>query len=165
MADALTVVSTDDAVDSGVNQVEAIADGLANALADTYRLLFKTHACHWNVEGPLFFSIHNLTEGQYKDMFEAADVIAERIRALGQLAPDTFQDMTERSSIRDQAGRLSAGQMCDELADDHEKVAQRLRALAETAAKGNDIVTEDLVTARCAFHEQAVWMLRALTKS
>lgn len=114
MADAMTVVSSDDAVDTGVNHVEAISDGLADALTDTYRLLFKTHTCHWNVEGPLFFSIHNLTEEQNKDMFEAADVIAERIRALGQLAPGTFQDMTERSSIRDQARRPSDLMQLDE---------------------------------------------------
>lgn len=74
-------------VQTGVRNTETIAKTLADVLSDTYRLMFKTHAYHWNVEGPMFYSVHNLTEAQYENMFEAADVIAERVRALGQLAP------------------------------------------------------------------------------
>ena len=33
----------------------ALADVLADVLGDTYCLTFKTHAYHWNVEGPLFY--------------------------------------------------------------------------------------------------------------
>ncbi len=33
---------------------EKIADSLAHVLADTYTLYLKTHAFHWNVEGPMF---------------------------------------------------------------------------------------------------------------
>ena len=85
MSNALNVVPSEDKVSTGVRDTESIAEGVANVLADTYRLVFKTHAYHWNVEGPLFYSVHNVTEGQYEDMFKAADELAERIRALGHL--------------------------------------------------------------------------------
>ncbi|WP_224825083.1 Dps family protein [Cognatishimia sp. MH4019] len=165
MANALKVAPQTDEVHSGVKDVKPITDGLADVLADTYRLIFKTHAYHWNVEGPLFYSIHNLTEAQYEDMFEAADDLAERIRALGQFAPMAMKDIMARSAIDDKHELPTAGEMCEDLAADHERIAHRLHALIELTEGRHDPVTEDLATARSAFHEQAAWMLRAIAKT
>ena len=164
MTDALRVIPTTDTVSTGVRDAEAIAEGLADVLADTYRLVFKTHAYHWNVEGPLFYSIHKLTEEQYDNMFHAADELAERIRALGVLAPSALRDITSRSVIEDKSGALSAADMVNDLASDHERIAHRLHALVEMVEGRKDPVTEDLATERSAFHEQAAWMLRAIAK-
>ncbi|MEM8655186.1 MAG: DNA starvation/stationary phase protection protein [Pseudomonadota bacterium] len=165
MADALEVVPSSDDVATGVQNTETVSSGLADILADTYCLVFKTHAYHWNVEGPLFYSVHNLTEEHYSNMFEAADELAERIRALGELAPSSLRDIVSRSRVEDRAGEISTAQMVEDLAADHERLAHRLHALAELAADNRDIVTEDLATARSAFHEQAAWMLRAIAKT
>lgn len=43
-----------------------IADGLARLLADSYTLYLKTHNYHWNVEGPMFNTLHTLFETQYR---------------------------------------------------------------------------------------------------
>jgi len=163
MTQPLNVVPEPQDIASGVQQPETIAEGLTNVLADTYMLTYKTHAYHWNVEGPLFYSIHNLTEGQYEDMFDAADDLAERIRAIGQMAPMSMKEIMNASAIEDSQGALSAGDMCRALADDHERVAHRLHALAKMADDRNDPVTEDLATERSAFHEQAAWMLKAIS--
>jgi len=163
MSDALKVVPSSETVKTGVTDVKAIAAGLCDVLADTYRLTFKTHAYHWNVTGPLFYSVHNLTEDQYEDMFAAADDLAERVRALGELAPMRMADIMERSRIEDAKDALSTGAMVDDLSRDHERLAHRLHGLIEIAGEHNDPVTEDLATARAAVHEKAVWMLRAIT--
>ncbi|SMY10286.1 Dps family protein [Flavimaricola marinus] len=165
MTDALKVVARTDDVNSGVRDVEPIAAGLADVLADTYCLLFKTHSYHWNVEGPLFYAIHNLTEEQYEDMFKAADELAERIRALGQFAPMSMSEIVKRSVIEDTPTTPSAGDMCRYLAADHERLAHRLHALIDVAGELKDPVTGDLATQRSAFHEKAAWMLRALVKT
>lgn len=162
MTQSLNVVAEPQEIASGVREPESIAEGLANILADTYMLIYKTHAYHWNVEGPLFYSIHNLTEGQYEDMFSAADDIAERIRAVGQMAPMSLKEILDISAIDDSQERLSAGDMCRALAEDHERIALRLHALVKIAGEHNDPVTEDLATERSAFHEQAAWMLKAI---
>ena len=162
MSSPLTVAPQETSVDTGVQNTSGLAEALTDVLADTYRLMFKTHAYHWNVEGPLFFSLHKLTEEQYEDLFGAADELAERIRALGQLAPSSMKTILSASVIEDLDEQPSAGQMCRDLARDHERVAHRMHALIRLAGKHNDPVTEDLATARSAFHEQAVWMLRAI---
>lgn len=165
MSSALNVVPSADDVSTGIKDSDAMAQGLEHMLADTYRLIFKTHAAHWNVEGPLFFSIHNLTEEQYKNMFEAADEIAERIRALGELAPASMAAIVSNSVVDDSADNLSAGEMCDELAEDHARVAHRMHGLIKVAGEAGDPVTEDMATERAAFHEKASWMLRSIAKS
>lgn len=165
MTDALKVVPSEETVSTGVRDTQAIADGLAGVLSDTYRLVFKTHAYHWNVEGPLFYSVHKLTEEQYENMFTAADALAERIRALGHLAPTQLSEITRRSKLSDREGPLNAHQMLDDLAADHQRVAHRFHALIKLIEGRSDPVTEDLATQRSAFHEQAAWMLGALKKN
>lgn len=67
---------------------ESVVDSLRVVLADSYALMAQTHICHWNVEGPGFFALHAAFEGQYTELFTAIDEIAERIRSLGNYAPD-----------------------------------------------------------------------------
>ncbi|WP_111735356.1 Dps family protein [Roseovarius amoyensis] len=162
MSNVLKTKPKESQVDTGVGDTGALANGLAEVLADTYRLVFKTHAYHWNVTGPLFYSIHKLTEEQYEEMFGAADVLAERIRALGHLAPMEMSAITGKSDIKDLGGTPSAREMVEDLVRDHEKVASRMHGLVDLAGENRDAVTDDLATSRAAFHEQAAWMLRAI---
>ncbi len=164
MSEALKAVPGSDKIDTGITGVIAIAKGLGESLADTYRLVFKTHAVHWNVEGPMFHSIHVLTEAQYNNLFAAADEVAERIRALGRIAPFQLSEITKMSCVQDPPKLGSAQEMVEDLASDHEAVARRMRAVIGQAEKGEDVATADLLTARCAFHEKAAWMLRATAK-
>lgn len=149
------------APETSIEHRKLLADGLAAALADTYLLMVKTHAHHWNVMGPMFHAVHILTQEQYENMFEAVDVMAERIRALGLLAPSNISEMSKSSEIKDATQDRTARDMVAELASDHEACARRLRRLAQASAENGDIVTEDLSVERCAFHEKAAWMLRA----
>jgi len=66
---------------------KSMSKDLSDILAATYRLTIKSHIYHWNVVGPIFKPIHELTEEHYNELFGATDIIAERIRALGHLAP------------------------------------------------------------------------------
>lgn len=134
-----------------------VADALAGVLNDTYRLVVKSHTYHWNVTGPLFVALHDLTEEHYTNMFTAADVIAERIRAMGMPASVNLADLS-----KDSGATLSATEMIKDLLADHENLTHRLHALIEIAESKKDAVTADLATERTAFHEKAAWMLRAM---
>lgn len=162
MTDSLSVVPSETTVKTGVRNAQSIAEALSSTVSDTYRLIFKTHAYHWNVEGPLFYSIHKLTEEQYEEMFAAVDVMAERVRALGQLTPMSMKSLMEGSVVNDLDGVPSAREMVKDLADDHERVAHRMSAAIEICESNKDPMTADLLTARSTFHEQAAWMLRSI---
>ncbi len=141
--------------------IQSVAEALTGVLTDTYRLILKSHTYHWNVTGPLFFSIHEMTEDHYTDMFAAADVLAERIRALDRHAQVSLAGLTAGTGGQDSDANLSAEDMVRDLLADHEALAQKMRALVLSAEAAGDPVTADLATERAAFHEKAAWMLRA----
>ena len=64
MADILHATPRTTELDNGTEGTRAIADGLRDVLADTYRLMFKTHSYHWNVTGALFYPIHKTLIGK-----------------------------------------------------------------------------------------------------
>jgi starvation-inducible DNA-binding protein len=152
-----------DAIDLGMadGQRKAIADGLARLLADTYTLYLKTHNFHWNVTGPQFNSLHLMFEGQYTELALAVDLIAERIRALGEPAPGSYSAFAKLSSIMEADGVPKADEMVRILAEDQLAVVRTARAVFPLADAAHDEPTADLLTQRMQVHEKTAWMLRA----
>ncbi|RZJ80080.1 MAG: DNA starvation/stationary phase protection protein [Brevundimonas sp.] len=150
-------------IDTGLGRAERTdaAQELTKVLADSYAVYLKTHGYHWNVRGPEFFSLHNLLEQQYRELWEALDTIAERIRALGQFAPQGYAAFANLTSIKDGDPEKDASAMLAELMKDHETTIATCRAALEAADEDGDDVTVDLLTQRLAAHEKAAWMLRA----
>jgi starvation-inducible DNA-binding protein len=151
-------------IDIGIPDTErrAIAEGLSQVLADTYTLYLKTHNFHWNVEGPMFNTLHLMFETQYTELALAVDLIAERIRALGFPAPGSYREFAELSSVEDAAGRPLATEMIAHLAKDQEKVVRTARRVFTLADEAHDEPTADLLTQRMQVHEKTAWMLRAM---
>lgn len=151
-------------LDTGIKKADRrkVADKVARVLADTYVLMIKSHVYHWNVVGPLFVPLHELTQKHYEDLFQAADDLAERIRALGHTAPVAISEFLKHARLDGEAGDPDAMSMVENLIADHETVTQRLREAASAADEADDLVTADLLTQRLAFHEKAIWMLRAI---
>lgn len=148
--------------ETGVEKSVWIAEGLTGVLGDSFVLMVKTQAYHWNVTGPLFLPLHELTEKLYRDLFEAIDVIAERVRALGALAPMSMSELQDAARIGDACEDRSAQGMVDQLIEDNEALVRHLREIAALASRHGDGATEDLLNARMAAHEKAIWMLRAV---
>lgn len=139
-----------------------MADSLSDILATTYKLTIKSHIYHWNVVGPLFRSLHELTEEHYNALFEATDTIAERVRAIGFLAPERVADAAAFSPSGKAIANLTAEDMINDLIRDHEEAVRAMRQAGKKAGDANDLVTEDMLTQRLTFHEKALWMLRAI---
>ena len=151
-------------IDIGIaeNSRKEIAQGLSKFLADTYTLYLKTHNFHWNVTGPMFQTLHLMFEQHYNELSLAVDLIAERIRALGVLAPATYSEFANLSSIKEQKGNLSAEDMIRSLVDGHEAVIRTARSIFPISEKAQDQVSMDLLTQRMQVHEKTAWMLRSL---
>jgi starvation-inducible DNA-binding protein len=142
----------------------AIAQGLSKVLADTYLLYLKTHNFHWNVEGPMFQTLHTMFMEQYTEAWNAIDLVAERIRALGHYAPGTYKEYLKLGSIRETEGVPRAEQMVKLLVEAQEAVVRTARGVLPIAEKANDEPTLDVLTQRMDVHEKNAWMLRSLLK-
>lgn len=151
-------------IDIGIpdGQRQAIAEGLNRLLADTYTLYLKTHNFHWNVEGPLFNTLHLMFETQYNELALAVDLIAERIRALGFRAPGSYREFSQLATVHDAEGEPTALQMIGQLAKDQEQVVRTARQVFPLVEEAHDEPTADLLTQRMQVHEKTAWMLRAM---
>ena len=151
-------------IDIGISEEsrKEIVLGLSKLLADTYTLYLKTQNFHWNVTGPMFHSLHTMFEGQYVELAEAADTIAERIRALGSPAPGSYAAFSELMSIKEETGQPNAAEMVEQLVLGQEAVIRLARSLYPAVSAASDEATLDLLTVRIEVHEKAAWMLRSM---
>jgi len=140
----------------------AVTKGLSKLLADTYMLYLKTQNYHWNVTGPQFSQLHLLFETQYKGLADAVDLIAERIRALGEFAPATFVKFGQVTSIKEENSIPEAETMISNLVIGNEAVVTTAREMIALTEEYEDDVTADLLVERMQVHEKAAWMLRSL---
>ncbi len=151
------------AIDIGISEKDrtAIAEGLSRVLADNYTLYLKTHNYHWNVTGPSFPQLHVMFEEQYRELWAATDTIAERMRALGAIAPGTYGQLSKLTSIQEDNGVPSANQMVANLAKANEQLTKVAREVFNIASKAGDEATGDLMIERMTAAEKAAWMLRS----
>jgi starvation-inducible DNA-binding protein len=152
-------------INTGIKESDrkAISEGLSKLLADSYILYLKTHNFHWNVEGPMFSTLHVMFMGQYTELWNSLDQIAERIRALGSYAPGSYKKYAALSTIAEaDEHHVPARNMIQQLLEGHEAVTKTARTVIPAAEAGADEATLDLLTQRLQVHEKTAWMLRSL---
>lgn len=152
------------AIDIGISAADRakIAQGLSRLLADSYTLYLMTHNFHWNVTGPMFNTLHLMFMQQYTEQWNALDIIAERIRALGHPAPGTYKEFVKLASIKEVDGVPKAEEMLRLLVAAQEATARTARELFPVVDQANDQPTADLLTQRLDVHEKTAWMLRSM---
>lgn len=138
------------------------AQALSRLMADTYSLYLKTHNFHWNVTGPMFNTLHLMFELQYTELWTAVDLVAERIRVLGEWAPGSYRQLAALTSVPDADGVPDAMTMVRQLVDGHETVVRTAREGLRVAEAAGDDSSVDLFTQRMQVHEKTAWMLRSL---
>jgi starvation-inducible DNA-binding protein len=114
------------------------------------------------VKGPQFNSLHLMFMTQYTEQWNALDLIAERIRALGYPAPGTYKEFVKLASIKEVEDVPGATDMIRHLVSAQEATARTARKLFPVADAANDRPTADLLTQRLEVHEEKAWMPRSL---
>lgn len=138
---------------------QQVIDALRQTVASSYALIGQLHLCHWNVRGNSFFTLHEAFQAQYTELFTAVDDIAERIRAIGGLAPGGLGTLAKKAGIKEIAEDATADQMVKHLLEAHQKVLADVAVVREKAEAAEDLATEDLMIGRKLVHQKAVWML------
>lgn len=139
-----------------------IGESLKKTLADEYILQLKTQNFHWNVEGPLFFSLHKLFEEQYDQISEFVDQTAEVLRSMQIRAPGSFREFQDYSSISEAPSHgVTSTVMIEQLSQDHTNMAIALKARLEAAEDAEEVSAVTLYEDLISFHEKAAWMIRS----
>ncbi|MBK1790076.1 Dps family protein [Persicirhabdus sediminis] len=144
-----------------MNKNADVVKALRKVVGTSYALMAQTHLCHWNVRGANFFSLHTAFEEQYTELFAAIDEIAERIRALGELAPGGLASLAAIGQVEEIAEDAKAADMAAHIAAVNAQLVEDLAAARDLAGEAGDSETEDLMIARTQVHQKHIWMLKS----
>lgn len=150
---------------------QSVAQKMQDVLSGTYGVYLVTHNYHWNVEGEKFYALHKLLEEQYNELFQAIDVIAERIRALDEYAlPFEGEDVIEAVKTisnpftRSDSANNRAVRMVQNLVKLNEDIVKTCQSAKDACQNAKDDETEDILIERITAHQKAAWMLRSIIK-
>ena len=144
---------------------KAVALELNKLLANEFVLYTKTRSSHWNIEGPSFMELHKLFEGQYEELDEIVDSVAERVRSIGHYSEGRLVDFLKLTDLLEEGYSDNQKTLITNLVNDHETIIRQLRRLIdEFANKYNDAGSSDFVTGLIGKHEKTAWMLRSYLK-
>jgi len=107
--------------------------------------------------------MHIFFEGQYQQLDELMDSVAERIRKIGHYAPATLTQLLQLTHLTEKLDRKNDSQgFLRELLEDHEGIIEFLRGnINPFANKFYDAGTSDYITGLMETHEEMAWMLRS----
>jgi starvation-inducible DNA-binding protein len=144
---------------------QAVALILNQLISDEQVLFAKTRNYHWNIESPSFMELHKFYEGQYTELAETIDEIAERVRKIGHYAEGRLKDYLKLASLEEGEYTNDQKTQLKNLLDDHETIIRGLRNHIPTVEdKYKDLGTADFLTGLLKDHEQWAWMIRAYLK-
>lgn len=142
------------------NATKDIAGALNAILADTFALYMKTKNFHWHVSGPHFRDYHLLFDEQADQLLASIDVIAERVRKLGQNTLRSIGDITHRQRLADNdAAYVTPDDMLAELRDDNQRVISSMREAHDVCDEHNDVATASFLEVFIDEAEKRVWFL------
>lgn len=138
------------------------------ALQETlYELVGQYNAVqqgHWNVEGPLFQSLHELLGEMYAELVPIIDQVAERKVILGEAADGRPAAVAENAKLGDfPTGLLSDKQVLEILSKRYKSMSDRLAQRVELTGK-SDVVTQDILIGVKEIIDMHLWKLRAFQK-
>ena len=146
----------------GDNSKKALADALNGLLADYFALYLKTKNFHWHVTGPHFREYHLLFDEQATELIATTDLVAERVRKLGQDTLTSIGAIAAKQRINDHdSTSTDASKMLKELHADNETLIKALKDAKDLADKAGDNATDGLLDDWTDQAEQRAWFLAA----
>jgi starvation-inducible DNA-binding protein len=130
-------------------------------LANSYVLVVKVQNFHWNVKDQRFYMLHEFFGDQYKDLVDAIDEIAERIRMLGEYVSASMSSYLDQSAIEEVLNVQSGDSMLQSLAKDHCTIIDLLRGGIGQISQTQDQGTLDFLIGRLQYHEKILWMIKS----
>ncbi|HVZ51295.1 MAG TPA: DNA starvation/stationary phase protection protein [Pseudolabrys sp.] len=151
--------------DLGANAAKDIAAALNGLLADTFALYLKTKNFHWHMTGPHFRDYHLLLDEHGDQLFAMTDVLAERVRKLGQPTLRSIGDISRQQRIPDNdAAYVDPADMIAELRDDNQRFVASMREAHDVCDEHNDVGSASLLETYIDESEKRVWFLYEISR-
>lgn len=155
-------LSTPSDIDS--KRRKEIALAINPLVADAFALFVKTKNFHWHMSGSHYRDYHLLLDEQANQLFAMIDVLAERVRKLGELTIHSISELARLQTIHDDNDLfIKPKDMLQRLLDDNKHFAKHLRTVHEICNKNEDIATASLLENYVDETERRTWFLYETT--
>src|ERR1700736_2120050 len=140
--------------------VRDISAALTALLADVFALYMKTKNFHWHMSGPHFRDYHLMLDEQSDQIFAMTDMLAERVRKIGQLTLHSIGEISRNQRIADNdAPYVTPQDMLAELREDNGELVKRMREAHEMIDEQKDVATASLLEVFIDETERRTWFL------
>ena len=139
---------------------KAIAMAVNPLVADAFALYVKTKNFHWHMTGAHYRDYHLLLDEQATEIFNMIDILAERVRKLGQPTLHSIGEIAKLQAIRDDNDiYVEPNEIMFRLMEDNKKFTRRMREAHAVCEEYNDIATTSLLENFIDESEKRTWFL------
>ena len=140
---------------------QAINSDLQATVVELLELFHDAKQSHWNIRGPLYFSLHEALQ-EYSDLYlKYADLLAERQLQIGNPADGRTDVIVQTVNLpKFPAGFLSDKQVLEIMTERIYTVAKRVRQRIESSGKIGDEVTSNKFQDLSYELDKQVWQFR-----
>ena len=139
---------------------DAIVKSLQKQVANAFILYLNYKHYHWQTFGPLFRDLHLLFDEFAEEVYASIDVMAERVRMIGQNPVSRIEEFQKTASIKSAADSDDMREMIREADNNAIQIIREMREAIKTADDNDDPGTADVLTKFVQIHEKHEWWLR-----
>ncbi len=147
-------------ISEGNKPNDDIVKGLQRQVANAFILYLNYKHYHWQTFGPLFRDLHRLFDEFAGEVYETIDVLAERVRMIGQNPVSRIEEFQKTATIKSASENSDMREMIREADTNVIKIIKEMREGIKTANQNNDPGTADVLTGFIQIHEKHEWWLR-----
>lgn len=143
-----------------------IAEAINPLVADAFALYVKTKNFHWHLSGPHFRDYHLLFDEQGDQILAMVDVLAERLRKLGQTTIHSIGHIRRLQNIKDDDEEfVEAKEMVLRLMNDNKGFSERLLKAHGVCERHQDFASTSILEIFIDETERRVWFLFEMSRS
>jgi starvation-inducible DNA-binding protein len=137
-----------------------LAGALNALLADVFALYIKSKNFHWHMSGLHFRDYHVMLDEHSEQVLAMTDVIAERVRKLGETTIRSVRHIAQLQSLLDNnADYVSPDDILAELRDVNIQLAGRMREIHGACEEYGDVATASFLETWIDETERRTWFL------
>ena len=141
-------------------EAKAVTEAVNPLIADVFALYVKTKNFHWHLSGSHFRDYHLLFDEQAEAIFEAIDIMAERVRRIGGTTIRSIGHIAQLQTIEDDNNDfVPAGVMVRQLMEDNAHMAKMIRDAIAVCDKNRDSATSNVLQEILDETERRKWFL------
>lgn len=139
---------------------DAIVQSLQKQVANAFIIYLNYKHYHWQTFGPLFRDLHLLFDEFAEEVYGTIDVMAERVRMIGQNPVSRIEEFQKTASVKSAADTDDMREMIEEADNNAIQIIMEMRGAIKTADENDDPGTADVLTRFVQIYERHEWWLR-----